>query len=101
MVVANLLIAVPSIVYAGRPIGVGAALVVRAVGPQLIGAISAAAGGWWLQTAALTDYPSFVRILLSGGFAICIYVVIVVGLFRLIEPIKIAGSIVHDLLRNR
>ena len=64
----SLLIAVPSISYAGRPIGIGAALVIRAVGRQLIGAISAAAGGWWLQTIALTNYSSVARILLSAGF---------------------------------
>src|SRR6266478_598625 len=39
-VIASLLIAVPSIVYAGRPIGIGAPLVIRAVGPQLIGRAS-------------------------------------------------------------
>jgi PST family polysaccharide transporter len=100
-VIASILIAVPSISYAGRPIGIGATLVVGAVGPQLIGAISAAAGGWWLQTNALTDCSSFVRIFLSAGFCICIYLIIVVGLFRLTEPIKVAGSVVQDLLRNR
>ncbi|WP_076860629.1 lipopolysaccharide biosynthesis protein [Bradyrhizobium mercantei] len=100
-VIASILIAVPSISYAGRPIGIGATLVVRAVGPQLIGAISTAAGGWWLQTNALTDCSGFVRIFLSAGFCICIYLIIVVGLFRLTEPIKIAGSVVQDLLRNR
>jgi O-antigen/teichoic acid export membrane protein len=101
VVVSSLLIAVPSITYAGRPIGIGAALVIRAVGPQLIGAISTAAAGWWLQTTILADYSSFVRIFLSGGFCICIYLAIAVGLFRLSEPIKVAGSIVQDLLRNR
>jgi PST family polysaccharide transporter len=100
-VIASILIAVPSISYAGRPIGIGATLVVRAVGPQLIGAISTAAGGWWLQTNALTDCSSFVRIFLSAGFCIWIYLIIVVGLFRLTEPIKVAGSVVQDLLRNR
>src|SRR6266849_3128720 len=100
-VIASVLIAVPSISYAGRPIGVGAALVIRAVGPQLIGAISAAAGGWGLQATILTDFSSFVRIFLSAGFCICISLVIVVGLFRLTEPIRVAGSIVQDLLRKR
>jgi O-antigen/teichoic acid export membrane protein len=100
-VIASLLIAVPSITYAGRPIGIGAALVIRAVGAQLIGAISTAAGGWWLQTTALTDCSSFVRILLSTSFCACMYLIIVVGLFRLTEPIKVAGSVVQDLLRNR
>jgi PST family polysaccharide transporter len=74
----------------------------RAAGPQLIGAISAAAGGWWLQTTALTDYSSFVRILLSTGFCACIYLVVVVGLFRLTEPIKVAAGVVQDQFwRNR
>jgi O-antigen/teichoic acid export membrane protein len=101
VVVASLLLALPSIIYAGRPIGIGASLVVRAVGAQLIGAISAVAGGWWLQTTALTDYSSFVRILLLCSWCTCIYLAIVVGLFRLVEPIKVAGSIARDLLGKR
>jgi O-antigen/teichoic acid export membrane protein len=101
VVVAGSLLAVPSITYAGRPIGIGSALVIRAVGPQLIGAISIAAAGWWLQTAMLADYSSFVRILLSGGFCMCIYLAIVVGLFRLVEPIRVAGRIVQDLIGKR
>jgi PST family polysaccharide transporter len=98
---ASLLIALPSIIYAGRPIGIGAALVVRAVGPQLIGAISTAAAGWWLQTALLSDYSGFVRIVLSGGFCAGIYLAMVVGLFRLREPIRVASAIVKDLIGRR
>src|SRR5262245_21202210 len=103
VVVASLLIALPSISYAGRPIGIGAALVIRAVGHQLIGAISIAAGGWWLQTTALTHCSSFVRISLSIAFCISVYLIIVVGLFRLTEPIKVAGKVVYDfaILRRR
>jgi PST family polysaccharide transporter len=100
-VVASLLIAGPSISYAGRPIGVGSALVIRAVGPQLIGAISTAAGGWCLQTTALTDCSSLVRIFLSTGFCIFIYLIIVVGMFRVTEPIKIARTVVLDQLWRR
>jgi PST family polysaccharide transporter len=99
VVVTSLLLAVPSISYAGRPIGIRAALVIRAVGPQLIGAISTAAGGWWLQTTALTNCSGFVRIFLSTGFCICIYLIIVVGLFRLTEPIKVAGTVLVDFLQ--
>jgi O-antigen/teichoic acid export membrane protein len=100
VVIASLLIAVPSITYAGRSIGIGAAVVIRAVGPQLIGAIGTAAAGWWLQIAVIGDYPGFVRIFLSGGFCVCIYLAITVGLFRLSEPVKLAGSIVQDLLKK-
>ena len=97
-VVASSLLAVPSITYAGRPICIGAALVIRAVGIQLIGAICAAAAGWWLQVEAFADYSSFVRVLSLGACCTCIYLAIVVGVFRLVEPIKVAGSIVQDLL---
>jgi PST family polysaccharide transporter len=100
-VIATLVIALPSIEYAGRPIGVGATLVLRAVGPQLIGAISTLAAGWCVQMTLLTGYSSFVRILLSGAFCTCFYLIVIVGLFRFTAPIKIAGSVVQDLLRSR
>jgi len=94
------LIAIPSINYAGRPIGVGAALVIRAVGPQLIGAISATAGGTWLQMALFGHLPSLVRIIVSTSFCACIYLIVVVGLFRLSEPLRVARSVVHGRLRS-
>lgn len=68
---------------------------------QLIGAISTAAGDWWLQTTALPHWCSFVRIFLLTGFCISIYFIIVVGLFRLTGPIKVAGAVVQDLWRHR
>jgi PST family polysaccharide transporter len=101
VVTASSLLAIPAIIYAGRPIGIGAALVFRAIRPQLIGAVTTAAAGWWLQTTFLADYSSFVRILLSGSFCVCIYLAIVIGLFRFSGPIKVAGSIVQDLLSKR
>jgi hypothetical protein len=100
VVIASLAIAIPSISYAGRPIGVGASVVIRAVGPQLIGAIITTAGGWWLQATALSHCSSFVRIILSTGFCMTIYLIIVVGLFRLTGPIKVAVAIVQDLWRG-
>jgi O-antigen/teichoic acid export membrane protein len=100
-VIASALLAAPSVVYAGRPIGVGAELVIRAVGPQLVGAISTAAAGWCLQTIALTNCSSLVRIVLSFGFCIPIYLIIVVGIFRLTEPIRLALTVVKDQLSKR
>jgi O-antigen/teichoic acid export membrane protein len=100
-VIASVLIAVPSINYAGSPIGVGTALAMRAVGPQLVGAIVIVAAGWCVQITLLLGYSSFIRILLSGAFCTGLYLTIVVGLFRLTEPIKIAGSVIQDLLGNR
>lgn len=96
----SVLIAIPSISYAGRPIGVGSALVIRAVGPQLIGAISAAAGGTWLQMTALGHLPVLARIIVSTCFCACIYLTVVVGLFRLFEPLRVARSVVRGRLKS-
>jgi len=101
VVLTSLLLSVPSISYAGRPVGIGAALVIRAVGPQLVGAIAAVAGGWWLQAMTLAGYSGFARIVLLASICICIYLVIVVGLFRLTGPIKVASRVAQDLLRSR
>jgi O-antigen/teichoic acid export membrane protein len=94
-VIVSILIAIPAIIYAGRPIGIDSALVIRATGPQLIGAISTAAAGWWLQMTVLAHCSSFLRVVASGTFCVCIYLGIVVGLFRLVEPVRIARSIVR------
>src|SRR5262245_9805990 len=101
LVMTSLFLAVPSISYAGRPVDIGAAFVIRAVGPQMLGAISAAAAGWWLQSTALGDCSALVRMLSSACFCTLIYLSIVVGLFRLTSPIKVAGGIVQDLWGNR
>jgi O-antigen/teichoic acid export membrane protein len=95
VVLASLIIAVPSISYAGHPIGIGAALVGRAVGRQFTGAVSALAAGWWLQTTALTDCSSILRILLSTGVIVAVYLIIVVGLFGLTEPIRVASRVLQ------
>jgi len=100
-VIAALLIAVPSVKYAGAPIGIGAAHVMRATGPQLIGAICTVAAGWCLQATILSGDSSLTRIFSSVIFCAGFYLVTVVGLFRLTEPIKLAGSVVRDLMWAR
>jgi len=99
-VIEAILIAIPSISYAGRPIGVGSTLVIRAVGRQLIGAISAAAGGTWLQMAVLGHLPGLVRVIVSASFCVCVYLAVVVGLLRLSEPLRVAASVVQGRLRG-
>lgn len=99
-VVEGVIIAFPSISYAGRPIGVGSGLAVQAVAPQLIGAISAAAAGTWLQMTVLGHLPILARIIVSTCFCAFIYLTIVVGLFRLSEPLRVARSVVQGRLRG-
>ena len=96
LVAAGWLIAFPSVIYAGRPLGIGAALVIRAVGGPLLGATIAVAAGWWLQAIFLADYSTLFRIFLSAFLCASIYLLIVVGLLRITEPIRVAGSLVQD-----
>lgn len=101
-VIESALIAIPSIAYAGRPIGVGSALVIRATGPQVIGSIAAAATGTWLQMTLIAHLPSLVRIASATCFCACVYLVVVVGVFRRIEPLRIAWSVMQVRIgRNR
>lgn len=95
-VAAGWLIAFPSISYAGLPIGIGTASVFRSVGRQLIGALAAAAAGWWLLIFVLTDLSEIVRVVFLACACIAIYIAIVVGLLGLIEPIKVAGRLMRD-----
>lgn len=101
-VIANFLFAIPSVSYAGRPIGIGAALVIRATGPQWIGSVVTAAAGWYVQATMLAGFPGIIRIILSAGICLTIYLIVVVGLFRLVHPINVAVRVVEDQLsRNR
>lgn len=100
-VIVTSLIAVPAVMYAGGPIGIGPVLLMRAAGRQLIGATIVVAAGWYVQVTFLSDYPGLIRILLSGVFCTCLYLVIVAGLLRLTEPIKVAASVVQDLMMSR
>lgn len=98
LVVMSLLIAFPSISYAGRPLSIGAGLVIRATRRQLLGATFTAASGWLFQIVALEQFSSLFRIFLSASFCIAIYVLMVVGLLRLTEPVRIAGSLMQSYL---
>jgi hypothetical protein len=60
-----------------------------------LGATLTAAAGWSFQIMALEHFSGFSRILLSTGFCASIYLMIVVGLFRLTKPIAVAAEVVR------
>ena len=100
-VIATALISVPSVMYAGRPIGVGAATVLRAAGPQMIGAFSAAGAGAWLQMSVLAHCSSLVRFAASVTACASIYLIVVVGVFRHTEPMRVARLVVQNRLHGK
>ena len=101
IVAASALIAFPSAIYAGRPAGIGNKLVVRAAGRQMFGALICVVAGWLLKQAALQHVSSIPRILILGCFSGAIYLLIVVGLFRLTSPLEIVGRFIHRQLPSR
>jgi hypothetical protein len=66
------------------------------VGAPLLGATITVVAGWWLQAIFLADYTAPFRIFLSAFLCASIYLLIVVGLLRFTEPIRVAGKLVHD-----
>ena len=95
LVAAGWLIAIPSISYAGRPFGIGAWLVIRAVCAPFVGAVITLIVGWWLHTIFLADFSVLPRIILSASCCASLYLLIVVGLFRTTRPIKVVGSLMQ------
>jgi PST family polysaccharide transporter len=96
LVAAGWLIAFPSVIYAGRPLNIGAPLVIRAVSGPLLGTTIAVAAGWWLQSTVLADFSALLRMVLLGFSCASIYLLIVVGLLRITEPITVASRLVQD-----
>jgi O-antigen/teichoic acid export membrane protein len=101
LVVAAWLIAFPSVLYAGAPLGIGTALIVRAVRAPLIGATVALAAGWLVQLSFFDGFSPFVRIILSASLCGSLYLLIVVGFLRTTEPIRVAISLWGSFRRPR
>jgi len=96
LVVVGWLIAFPSVSYAGRPLGIGAGLAIRAVSGPLLGATVACVASWWLQAAFFGNFTSLLRIFLSTLLCASIYLLIVVGLLRVTEPVRVASKLAQD-----
>ena len=92
------LLFIPAIAYAGKPLGIGAKDVIRAVGPQLIGSLVSAACGTALRFGFLMDSSMFVRIPILITFCSAIYLLVVVGMFRVREPLEIGLNALRDLM---
>jgi len=89
---------VPSIAYAGRPLGIGAGDVVKVVGRPLAGALSSAALGFLLRYTLLAHAPRLERMALVALAYLVLYIVVVAGLFRVRAPLDVALSLLRDVL---
>jgi len=92
---------VPSLVYAGRPIGLGVSDVLQAVGPQIISALVATGVGFTVQNAWLGGLNPFVRVFLASLVCLGTYLVLAVGVFRITAPIRLGLSLLRDFMPVR
>jgi PST family polysaccharide transporter len=87
---------VPALVYAGQPIGIGVRDVLSATGPQMISALVAVAFGLVMQQLFLLDLSELGRLVVSVPICLVMYLVVVLGVFRMTGPLKLASSMLQD-----
>jgi PST family polysaccharide transporter len=87
---------VPALAHSGRPLGIGGKDVLRAVGPQMVAGLVAVAAGLAVRQYLLDDSSEMKRLLLSSVTSLAIYLVVVVGAFRVTGPLQLAQSMLRD-----
>jgi polysaccharide transporter, PST family len=89
---------VPGLAYAGRPLGIGARDVIVVIGAQFAGALATAGVGFALRASLLARLPEIERMAILVLLYLAMYLVVVVGLFRVTVPLKVGRSLVQDFL---
>lgn len=92
---------VPGLVYAGRQFGIGPREVLSAVGPQMVSGLIAAAFGFVVQQMFLVDFSALGRVFVSSTICMVIYLALVVGVFKLTDPLNVTASMLRDVLRPK
>jgi polysaccharide transporter, PST family len=92
---------VPALVYAGRPIGIGTRDVLSATAPQMISAIITVAFGLAVQRLFLLEFSEPARFVISILICSVTYLAIVLGVFRMTGPLKLATSLLRDFAPSR
>lgn len=86
---------VPSIVYAGKPLGIGVGDVLGAVGPQIVTALGSAAVGFTLRYTLLQDTAPFARLLTLCVLCSALYLAAMALGFRITRPLTVVASLVR------
>lgn len=100
-VISMFLLFIPAIAYAGQPFGIGAKDVVKVVWRQMTGALGAAGIGFLLRYAALSNLPGVARTAILTVTYVGVYLLMVVGLFRVRMPVGVVLQLVRDILPKR
>ena len=94
--IATFCLFVPALAYAGRPLGINVADVLRAVGPQIASGLIVVAFGFTLQQLFLTGLSPIPRFLISVPVCTCAFIVVAAGVFRVTGPLRLAFSLFRN-----
>jgi PST family polysaccharide transporter len=95
-VVCTYLLFLPAIAYSGAPLGIGVGKVLQAVGPQMAGALVAAAVAFWLRNTVFENSTMVARtIYLVISYSV-VYLLFVVGLFRITTPFHVSRTLIQS-----
>ncbi len=85
----------PALVYAGRPLGIRAIDVVKAVGPQLVSALVSAGIGFCIRDVLLAESSRVLRVSVLIVFCLLAYSFLSIGIFRVEKPLLVAKSLLR------
>lgn len=88
---------VPALAYAGRPMGIRVTDVLSATAPQMVSALVAAACGFLVQQFFMHELSEIVRFIASIPICVGVYLALVLGVFKITGPLKLALSLLRDL----
>ena len=88
-VITMFVIFVPSIAFAGQPLGIGARDVLRVIWPPLIGTLVAVGVGFLLQFTVLAEMQRLPRLIVVGLAFVVVYAALVPGIFKLRTPLTV------------
>jgi len=92
---------VPALAYAGQPVGIGARDVLSATGPHIVAAMVVVALGLLLRQEFLLSFSEFGRIVVAAPVCLAAYLAIVLVVFRTTGPLKLASSLLNDVVPLR
>lgn len=89
---------VPALAYAGRPFGIGARDVINVIGAQFVGALTGVGIGLAVRVSLLSGAGPIERTMLLALLYLTVYVIVVVGVFRVTVPLRVGLALTKDLL---
>jgi PST family polysaccharide transporter len=100
-VVAMYLLFIPTIAYAGAPLGIGTRDLLKAIGGPLTGALLMCALGFFMRYFLLQSVHHVARIAILTATCGSLYLIVVVGMFRTLHPLQVVRRLAHDFLARK